>query len=113
MGDNAGKVWNYTTDPPDRILPLKVLVSIFENEDLMCANNNCDKNNNDATSYEGNKSCGIEFYKYVTTMFDENTPAYKLVDRIAAIENINLRELSEKTMLSKISNEDDGSIRIG
>ena len=127
--NTAGKTWDYATDPPDRILPLKVLVIIFENLERS-ANN--DYYNNPLSSfysmqndsgvqnetpivnelYKKNKSCGFEFYNYATTSFDKDSTEYKLVNRIAMVESVDLHGLSEKHMLSKITN-DNGDIRIG
>ena len=62
--------------------------------------------------YKKNKSCGFEFYNYATTSFDKDSTEYKLVNRIAMVESVDLHGLSEKLMLSKITN-DNGDIRIG
>ena len=99
---NVEKAWDYATEAPDRTLPLKVLVQIFENEDRRSSSSEVGNGlMKQININKENKTCGIDFYKYVTSMFDKNTKEYKLVQRIASTEGINMESLGEKLIVGE------------
>ena len=82
--------------------PLKILVQIFENEDRRSSSSEVGNGlMKQININKENKTCGIDFYKYVTSMFDKNTKEYKLVQRIASTEGIDIELLERKTVVGE------------
>ena len=113
---SAASSWGYATTPPDRMLPLKTMVEIVEAQDLY-QKPRIPPTIVDMSTRDGMGSIslfGDSFYVYCLDIFEIDSPQYRLVERIAAADNVNLLQVKEREILHKLSsNADDGSIIFG
>jgi ubiquitin C-terminal hydrolase len=103
--ESASSSWGYATEPPDRTLPLKVLVSLSEYAQGQMLG---DVNDTDMLR------CGDAFYKYAVDLFDGGTAPFRLIERIASTEGIVLEDLKQKLFIGKLACEgESNSITFG